>query len=188
MNRTIAATVLGLLLAAAPAALSAGAAPAASTVATLSPLAFQSQAGEPVTLPDGRVWVVTFFYGSCKTACPIVLHNMANVAARMTPEMRTKVGLAAITFDPQVDQPARLRQLAVEHGLADLGVQLLRDEGPALQVAVRHFGFDFAAEPDGGFRHANLMAVMDGHGRVLRHVYGLQPDLDRVLQAVKGAL
>lgn len=189
MRRAIAATVFGLLLATSSAALAAGEGPAAPTAATvLSQLQFRDQADRPVTLPDGRVWVVSFFYGSCRTACPIVLHNVATVASKLPADQRAKVGIAAITFDPGRDQPAQLRQLAVDHGLEPLGVKLLRGDSKTLDTAVKHFGFDYATDGDGGFRHANLIVVMDGQGRPLRHIYGLRPDLDRVLASVTKAL
>jgi protein SCO1/2 len=188
MNRPVAATVLGLLLATSPAAWAAGGAVAPAAVSVQSPLTFHDQADRTVTLPDGRIWVVSFFFGSCKTACPIILHNMATIAARLPAEQRSKVGFAAISFDPDRDQPERLRQLAQQHGLDPLGVQLLRGDAPAIQAAVRHFGFDYAPDGEGGFRHANLIAVMDGQGKPLRHVYGLQPDLDRILRSVAKAL
>lgn len=189
MSRPIAATVLGLLLAISPAAWSAGEGPAVTAAATtLSPLQFHDQADRPVTLPDGRVWVVSFFYGSCQTACPIVLHNVAAVAARLSAAQRAKVGIAAITFDPERDQPAQLRQIADEHGLDALGIKVLRGDSRTLQTAVRHCGFDFAPTGDGGFSHSNLIVVLDGQGRPLRHIYGLRPDIDRVVQAVAKAL
>lgn len=155
----------------------------AASEPTLSAVSFVDQRGAKVSLPDGRVWIVTFFYGTCKTACPQLLHGLSQLPERLPPSERGKVSFAAITFDPTHDTAADLVDLARMHELDGPAVHVMRGSAPDTKAAIEACGFDYQQDPGGGFRHVNLIALIDGQGRVRRHFYGLQPDYPRILAA-----
>lgn len=185
-----AAVMAGLLLAIAPWTGRAQAEPPHRIQRTdservLSPVSFKDQRGATVQMPDGRVWIVTFFYGTCTTACPQLLHSLAQLQEELPEPERARVAMAAITFDPGRDTPDRLAALARDHGLDGPNVHVLRGDRAATQAAIGACGFDYQPDRTGGFRHVNLVALIDGKGRVRRHFYGLQPDLARMVAAIR---
>jgi protein SCO1/2 len=151
-------------------------------------LRFTDQRGRPRNLPDGRLWAVAFFYGSCKTVCPRLIYNLNQVQAALPTDIRDKVVFAAITFDPAQDTAQRLVELAKEHDFQQPNQYLLRADAATTRTAVETFGFDYKPDGQGGFRHSNLLALMDSEGRVVKHFYGLDPNLGHVTQAIRANL
>lgn len=145
---------------------------------------FTDQQGRTVSLPDGRIWAVAFFYGSCKTVCPRLIYNLTELKAALPADQQERVAFAAITFDPERDSAERLKSLAQSHDFTAANQYLLRGDGDTTATATRVFGFDFKPDGQGDFRHSNLLAVMDGQGRVVRHFYGLEPNLERVAHVI----
>jgi protein SCO1/2 len=160
------------------------AAPAAANLETLGSAVFTDQRGHAVKLPDGRVWVVTFFYGHCKDVCPTLLYNLGSVAEALPAEVRAKVAFAGITFDPERDKVADLAQYQENYELTGDRYFLMTGDRPTLDRAFKSFKFTYKKDGDGSFQHVTLMAVMDGQGRIVRHFYGLQPNIEQVTALV----
>ena len=158
-------------------------APAAGPVETLAPVALTDQRGATVRLPDGRPWVVTFFFGNCKNVCPTLLYNLGAVAEVMPEATRRKVGFAAISFDPARDTVPQLAQYQINFELTGEHFHLMTGAPADLARIFKTFAFDYKPDRDGGFQHTTLMAVMDGQGRVVQHFYGLTPDIERIAAA-----
>lgn len=165
-------------------ALEAPAAPGES-LETLSTALLTDQRGKAVTLPDGRVWVVTFFYGHCKDVCPTLLYNLGSVAEALPADVRSRVGFAGISFDPERDHVPELKTYAENFELGGDEFHLMTGDRPTLDRVFKRFEFTYKTDRDGSFQHVNLMAVMDGKGRIVRHFYGLQPNIEQVTGLVK---
>lgn len=165
------------------------AAPLAPTGDVLGSVKLTDHRNRSVSLPDGHIWVVTFFYGNCKDVCPTLLYNLGSVAEAMPEAARKNVRFAAITFDPARDTVASMATQAENYELGADYYYLLTGEPDSLKALFKTFRFDYKADRDGGFNHTNLIAVMDGRGRILKHFYGLQPNIERVakLAAEAGA-
>jgi protein SCO1/2 len=156
-------------------------------VDVLGPVTLTDHRQQPVSLPDGRVWVVTFFYGHCKDVCPTLLYNLGSVAEAMPEAARKNVKFAAVTFDPARDTVASLADQAENFELTAGYYHLLTGEPAGLQPVFKSFKFDYKADRDGGFNHTNLIAIMDGQGRILHHFYGLQPNVARIAELAQEA-
>jgi protein SCO1/2 len=131
-------------------------------------------------LPDGRPWVLTFFYAGCKDVCPTLLYNVMDVADALPAEVRAKVAFGGISFDPARDTVARLAEHADDIEFRNPNAYLLTGEPRVLDAALKAFKFDFKPDRNGGFQHTSLMVVMDGQGRIRHHFYGLHPDIPRI--------
>lgn len=143
------------------------------------------QRGRPVKLPDGRPWVLTFFYAGCPDVCPTLLYNVLDVAAALPPAARARIAFGGISFDPARDTVARLAEHAENLGFRAANEYLLTAEPATLAPALQAFKFDFKPDRNGGFQHTTLIAVMDGKGRILHHFYGLHPDTARIAGIVR---
>lgn len=152
---------------------------------TLARTTLTDHRGQALTLPDGKVWVVTFFYGSCKAVCPTLLYNLSQVEKRLPVAWKDQVGLLAVSFDPEVDQPAKLKAVATDMGLNQPQAHLVTGTPMALKTVFEAFHFSYKPDPAGGYQHANLLAVMDRQGNVRKHFYGLNPPLDQVIKTLE---
>jgi protein SCO1/2 len=152
----------------------------------LAPSTLTNQRGQSVSLPDGRVWVVTFFYGHCRDVCPTLLYNLGSVFEALPPAVRAKVGFAGISFDPARDTVPMLAEYQKNFELTDSQYHLMIGDPATSERLFKTFRFSFKPDRDETFQHVNLMAVMDGQGRVVRHFYGLQPNIEQVVGVVNG--
>lgn len=176
----------GLMLAGAALPLPAFSAPAPAE--TLAPVTLIDDTQSPRRLPDGKVWVVTFFYGNCVDVCPLLLYNLADVAAALPEADRQRVGFAGITFDTKRDTPELLTQYKENFELKGDHFKLFTGADADLARLFTTFRFDFKPDRNDGYQHVNLMAIMDEQGRVVRHFYGLQPNIDQVVEAIRAEL
>ncbi len=100
-----------------------GAAPEAAPVADLAEIAalpFETQAGEPASLAGlrGKPVLMSFIYTRCAVPnmCPLTTRNVARVQGLLTAEERASVKLVSLTFDPEYDTGAVLRDYARAYG------------------------------------------------------------------------
>lgn len=63
---------------------------------------------------DGKVWVAGFAFTSCRSICPMLTSQMANLQRRLA-RHGDRVHLVTITVDPETDTPEVLRAYAERH-------------------------------------------------------------------------
>ena len=160
-------------------------APPAASVDRIAPLTLTDQRRNDVALPDGRVWLVTFFYGHCPDVCPLLLYNLQDALAALPESTRKKMGFAAVTFDPARDDVAFNADHAEAYAFTADNNYVLTGEPETLASMFKAFRFDYKKDRDGGFQHVNMLAIMDGQGRVIRHHYGLQPNIPLIVKQVQ---
>lgn len=159
-----------------------------SDTAVLAPAKLVDHRNKPLTLPDGRPWVLTFFYGHCPDVCPTMIYNVADVAEQLPPALRAKVGFGAISFDHARDTVPMLAEYADNFELRGAYHYLMTGEPPTLARIFETFKFDYKPDRNGGYQHTTLTAVMDGQGRIRHHFYGLRPDIERIAAVTKELL
>jgi len=132
-------------------------------------------------LGPGRFAIVTFIFLGCHDAagCPLLLASLQETDRRLaaSPELRGRVRLVTVSFDPSRDGPAEMEGL--RRALAPRGDWRFftsRDEAtlrPVLedfgQDAVRELAREGAGET--ALRHVAKVFLVDGQGRI-RNVYG----------------
>jgi protein SCO1/2 len=83
---------------------------------TVPDFALVDQNGHPFHLRDflGKAVVLTFIYTRCPLPnfCPLMSRNFASLQERFAKDLPGRVQLLSISFDPQFDTPARLKQYA----------------------------------------------------------------------------
>jgi cytochrome oxidase Cu insertion factor (SCO1/SenC/PrrC family) len=133
-----------------------------------------------LALGPGRFAVVAFVYLGCHDAagCPLLLASLQQTDRRLaaSPELRGRVRLATVSFDPSRDGPAEmagLRRALAPRG--DWQFFTSRDEA-ALRAALEDFGQDAVREltregaGESALRHVAKVFLVDGEGRI-RNVY-----------------
>ena len=80
----------------------------------------------------GKAVFVTFLYAHCPDVCPLIASNLHNAYARMSPAMRARVAIVAVSVDPRGDTAGAVAAFVREHGLAGEARYLI---GSAAQLA-----------------------------------------------------
>jgi cytochrome oxidase Cu insertion factor (SCO1/SenC/PrrC family) len=149
------------------------------------------QEGKAHDLADlcGRPTALSFLYTRCTNPnkCPRVVAEMAHLLTLLGAEgLDSQVRLLVMTYDPEHDTPARLRQYGEKHGLRFTpDVMMLRPDSrekgrffDRLQVAVNY-------DPSGVNLHGVQLFLFDREGRFVRRYQSVFWDNGEVLGDLK---
>lgn len=121
----------------------------------------------------GTPVLVTMFYGSCQTACPLLLHR----ARLLQQALASPLPVVAVTFDPVSDTPAAMRRYAAERGYDVDGWHFLMGSTTGIRMLATLLGVQYHRRADGHYDHSNLIALLDADGVVRWRSEGLSPDV-----------
>jgi cytochrome oxidase Cu insertion factor (SCO1/SenC/PrrC family) len=164
----------------------------APVAAAIDDLVLQDQSGETFTYRDffhGRASVVTFFYTRCMNPekCSLTITRLACLQHAISEsDLRCRVNLAALTYDPAYDTPRRLQAYGRERGFRfDEHNRLMRTQGPfePLQIS---FDLGVGFGPSTVNRHAVELLILEPTGAVARAFRRVQLDEADALQAVRA--
>jgi protein SCO1/2 len=155
---------------------------------------FTNQLGQAISTAQfkGQALAITFLFTRCPfpNFCPLMANNFAETQKKLLamPNAPTNWHLLIISFDPEFDTPAVLRQYAEAHG-ADPNRWTFATGTLADVTAIgEQFGLAFWKENGGIISHNLRTVVIDPFGRVEKIFSGneWQPD-DLVTEMVKAA-
>jgi len=170
------------------------AAPATACTATLDDIELQDQHGATLRFAKafhGRPTLLAFFYTRCTNAqkCPTTIARLGQLQRLLATEgLAHRINLAAISYDPGYDLPARLLGYGQALGLVfDARARLWRTTGPfeplraALDLGV---GYGQATVN----QHRIELFVLDSRGRVAEAIVRRSWRPEEALVALRGLL
>lgn len=162
--------------------------PSAPSIYPLS-LALRDQHGAAIGVDvfRGSPVIVSMFYGSCPTACPVIVAHVKQIEASLAPDVRAKTRVLLVSFDPEHDTPEALARVASRHH-ADAGRWRFA-VGPDSEVRqlANALGITYREFEGGFFTHNSVISVLDAGGRVVASVDDPQADLTPLAAAVTRA-
>jgi protein SCO1 len=150
--------------------------------------AFLQDGGASFTLGQlrGRPVVVAMFFASCTYACPMLLSDMAQIRAALPEQVRDRVALVLVSFDPKRDTPEALRAFRESRQL-DAQWTLLTGKNDEVAELAAVLGVKFTLQADGQYAHSNVLTVLNGEGEVVHQRMGLSGGHERVVEALNDA-
>jgi protein SCO1/2 len=140
---------------------------------TVPDFALTDQNGHPFRLQDlrGKAVVLTFIYTRCPLPnfCPLMNRNFASLQERFAKELPGKVQLLSISFDPQFDTPAQLKQYASVYQKDDKDWVFATGTREQVDYVTSMFGL--VREPANGFINHDLRTALISPGGKLVHVW-----------------
>jgi protein SCO1 len=82
----------------------------------------------------GKAVFVTFLYTHCPDVCPLIASNLHNAYAKMSPAMRKRVAIVAVSVDPHGDSASTVSAFVSEHQLAGEARYLIGSAGQLVPV------------------------------------------------------
>jgi protein SCO1/2 len=130
--------------------------------------------GQTLSLADyrGRPLVISLVYTSCSSVCPTTTqHLLAAVRQARKALGQDRFAVLTVGFDARRDTPQRLASFADAQGIEGPHWRVASGDEETLAALIGDLGFSYAAAA-GGFEHITQTSILDGKGRVYRHVYG----------------
>lgn len=121
----------------------------------------------------GSPVVVTMFYGNCTQVCPILIRDANRVFSAVREPLRNRVRVLAVTFDPENDTPELLRNYAEEKELNIPQWHFVTGSPAAIRELAMMLGVRYTRKSDGHFAHSNLVTILDGDGKIIHRLEGL---------------
>lgn len=135
----------------------------------------------------GHPVLVSMFYASCPSACPLLISNVARIDADLPAGVRAQTRVLLVSFDAEHDTPAALQATAQRHHLDPARWRLgaaRDDDARALAAAL---GVAYHALPGGGFAHTSVIIAIDPDGRPIARADGPDADLSPLAAALERA-
>ncbi len=195
--RPVLAGVLGacalLICAAAPAA----GAPAASTTAWPTnsvynldaALVDQDGSALPFASTTGKPRLVTMFYSSCKFVCPLIIDTLRKTEHELPDSALKGLDVLMVSFDPDIDTPAKLKGLAEQRHLDTPRWRLARAAAPEVRRIAAVLGIQYRQLDNHEFSHSSVLVLLDAQGRIVARSERLgqaDPDFVAAIERVLG--
>jgi protein SCO1/2 len=83
------------------------------------PIALHNYLGQPVNIDDykGKAVLVTFLYTNCPDICPLITSDLRVAQNLMSPAVRSKLQIIAVSVDPKGDTPKAVAAFLARHGM-----------------------------------------------------------------------
>jgi protein SCO1/2 len=137
----------------------------------------------------GRPLLLTFIFTSCPGACPLVVDECleaARAAGKGRPAQDRPL-VVALSFDPAVDTPARLRAHMAENRFKRSEIVFLTGSEGAVDRAVFDWEVNVGRDAKGDIFHGFQTAVIDREGTIVARWYGAGLDVKKLTADVKAA-
>lgn len=159
-----------------------------------------NQDGKAISLKDfrGKALAITFIYSRCPLPeyCILMSKNFSDAAKQVesSPELKDKIRLLSISFDPETDTPQKLK----EYGLGYLGKgakpdfsvwQLATGTDAQIKNVADYFGLHYETDPQNKtvINHSLVTFVIAPDGKVSKVFPGNDWTPDDLLKELKAA-
>jgi protein SCO1/2 len=170
-----------------------------STVAPVQTASPESIYDLPVTLVDGTgstrtldslrggPVLITMFYGSCASACPLLTSDLKRIEAKLPESVRAKTRVVMVSFDQARDTPEVLRRLTLERGMNPARWTLASANDADARALAGVLGIRYRKLDNGTFFHSSVIVLLDDEGRPRARLDGLGQDATPILSALAAS-
>lgn len=146
--------------------------------------------GAPLSLRDyrGKPLVISLVYSACSSVCPPTTQHLidaVNEAGRVFGLDRFAV--LTIGFDARNDTVARMAQFASVQGIKVSNWRVASGEPAVIEALLHDLGFSYRSVA-GGFDHPTQTTIVDGDGKIYRHVYGEDFPFQMFMEPMKDVI
>lgn len=147
----------------------------------------EDQDGGRFTLRDyaGKLLAVEFIYTQCNSICYSLGSSFRQIRDRLPAQaLGRDITLLSISFDPQHDDPARLREFGYRFGADGTHWRIVRPtDADQLTVLLAAFGVVVIPDAMGGFEHNAAIHLVGRDGRLqqISDLDAVTPFVDTVM-------
>lgn len=148
--------------------------------------AWQTQAGHVFKLKElaGRPTIITMIYGSCTTACPVLVNDARRIDRAVPDAIRDELQVVIVSFDPARDTPERLADYAADYEVDPERWHFLHGDPADIRTLAAMLGVRYRDNGDGTFDHSNVVTLLDAQGRIAERNEGLARPVEPIVEAL----
>lgn len=128
--------------------------------------------------------VLAMFFASCQTACPVIVNDMKRIEKKIPENKINNYRFILISFDPERDTPAVLKNYANDYNLKSSNWTLLTGSKNDIMELAMMLGFKYSKNSNGGFTHTNLISFLNPEGEIIFQNDGLIVDMNSVSKTI----
>ncbi len=170
----------------APAATSAAEWPGESLYHLDTPLIDQNGDTVPLSVFTGQPVLVSMFYGSCPSACPMLIRDLKTLEERLTDAERDRLRVLLVSLDPASDTPAQLASVVEQHGLDTARWRLTSPPPEHVRSIAAVLGIAYQSIEGGELHHSSIITLLNAQGMPVDRLEGLRQSPEPLLAALRS--
>lgn len=146
-----------------------------------------TQSGDAFRLEEltGRPTVITMIYGSCTTACPVLVNDARRIDRAVPEAIRDDLQVVIVSFDPARDTPERMADYADDYDVDAERWHFLHGEPADIRTLAAILGVRYRDNGDGTFDHSNVVTLLDAQGLIAERSEGLARPVEPIVKALR---
>lgn len=136
----------------------------------------------------GKPTIIVMYYGNCTQVCPILIRDANRLFTALDETLRKNVRVLAVTFDPENDTSERLHVYAEEKGLNLPEWNFVTGQSTDIRELAMLLGVEYTKKSDGHFAHSNLVTLLDGMGKIIHRMEGLNQPVKQAATLIREYL
>ncbi|WP_286842740.1 SCO family protein [Idiomarina sp. UBA4206] len=133
---------------------------------------------------EGTPVIISMIYGSCTTACPVLVHDVKRLYSKLDEDTQKHVKLVMVSFDTNRDTPEALADYVKQYKLNNDNWLFLNGSEQGIRTLATVLGVRYRQRPDGDFDHSNLITILDKQGVIAERIEGLSQPMDKPAKVV----
>lgn len=122
---------------------------------------------------QGKVRVLTLFFGHCESSCPMVLANLKTLESSLPQDWEKRGGIVLVTLDPARDDAESLAGFRKRMSLASDRWTLLKGQETDTRELAMALGVAYrSSKANGGVEHDAVVVILDDVGRIMKRYEG----------------
>ncbi len=121
----------------------------------------------------GQPTLMSMFYTSCASACPILISDIQSVLDAVPEPGRDQVRVVLVSMDPAHDDPAALRATIEKHSLGSQWTLSVPEAQDVREISAA-LGVRYREDGAGGFSHTSIVSLVDPNGALVARAEGAQ--------------
>jgi protein SCO1/2 len=132
----------------------------------------------------GHPVLVTMFYGSCATACPLLTTELKRIEQKLPERTKDNLRVMMVSFDEARDTPEVLSRIMTERALDTSRWSLASAPDEEARGLAGVLGIRYRKLDNGEFFHSSGIVLLDPEGRPIAKLSGVGEDLDPLVAAL----
>ena len=128
---------------------------------------------------QGQPVIMSMIYGSCTTACPVLVHDVKRLFTSLDNDTQKQVKLVIVSFDTDRDTPEALAEYVKQYQLSNDNWLFLNGSEQDIRTLATVLGVRYRQRPDGDFDHSNLITILDKQGVIAERIEGLSQPMEK---------
>ncbi len=149
-------------------------------------VALVDQDGQATTLAEhrGHPTVISMFYASCPTACPLLIGDVLALEDALPTDVREDTRVLLVSLDPARDTPEKMSQVISDRSLDTNRWTLSRAELDDVRLVAAALSVSYRALDDGEMNHSSILTALDRDGVPVFQLEGLRQDPTALVAAL----